>query len=211
MALFGLSKRGTPLVVVAPFLLVGLGNPGSQYLDTRHNVGFQVIDAFFKSEAPSYHFGDFRKKFNGLIAEGHVNTHKIFLLKPLTFMNLSGESVQHVVHFYKIPLENILVVHDDIDLPLGMIQLKKGGGNAGHNGLKSLTQHIGNDYWRLRVGIGHPGDREQVTPYVLGHFTPLEKRQISDISALISHHYPLFLEKDYDAFRQAILPSKIDV
>jgi PTH1 family peptidyl-tRNA hydrolase len=146
-------------------LIVGLGNPGREYETTRHNVGFLWVDELareqklnFKSEA----------KFYGLTARGQLHEHELLLLKPQTFMNVSGRSVVALALFYKILPNQILVVHDELDLPPGSAKLKLGGGHGGHNGLKDIIAHLGSkDFWRLRVGIGHPGDRAEVVNYVL--------------------------------------------
>ena len=146
-------------------LIVGLGNPGREYEDTRHNAGFWWVDEFarannFKFKAES--------KFHGLAARVVVHTHELHLLKPQTFMNVSGRGVGALVQFYKIVPAQILVVHDELDLPPGSAKLKLGGGHGGHNGLKDIIAHLGSrDFWRLRIGIGHPGDRAEVANFVL--------------------------------------------
>lgn len=148
-------------------LLIGLGNPGDQYLLTRHNAGFIFIDAL----AHYHKFPPFKEKFKGLYSHGTIDNKPFILLKPQTFMNLSGESVQALMAFYKIKLDQVVVIHDELDLPPLEIRVKKGGGNGGHNGLKSISQFSGNDYWRIRIGIGHPGVREMVSNYVLSAFS----------------------------------------
>lgn len=190
--------------IEAPFLLVGLGNPGSEYTHTRHNVGAQVLDTIFETSQSTYQFSALKKNFKGIYSEGTFETQKIYLLKPLTYMNLSGESVGPFVRFYKIPLEHVLVIQDELDLPLGSFRLKKGGGHGGHNGLKSLSSHIGNDYWRLRIGIGHPGSPEKVTPYVLSSFTKNEAIVISALAHTISEALSLFFEDKKDRFIQTL-------
>ncbi len=145
-------------------LIVGLGNPGNEYVDTRHNVGFWFLDELAKM----YH-GHFKKdkKFHGDTARVNIHANEVWLLKPDTFMNLSGQSLQALAQFYKIKLENILVVHDELDLEVGIARLKKGGGHGGHNGLRDISTRMGKDFWRLRLGIGHPGDKSKVSGYVL--------------------------------------------
>ena len=158
-------------------LFVGLGNPGSQYEDTRHNIGFKVIDTLVDD------FGarDISKtSFQGILARAS-NT---LFLKPTTFMNLSGKSVQPVKYFFKVELENIIVIHDDIDLPFGAVRFKKGGGHGGHNGLKSLDALLGKEYIRIRVGVGKPEYKSQVADYVLHDFSDEEKLLLD---ALIAH------------------------
>lgn len=145
-------------------LIVGLGNPGDQYAKTRHNAGFWLLDRI------ASHFNlEFRpqSKFRGNLAELLYTGRKVFLLKPTTFMNLSGQSVAAVANFYRIPLKNILIVHDDLDLPVGGVKLKLGGGHGGHNGLRDLIALGSREFWRLRIGIDHPGDRDDVIDYVL--------------------------------------------
>ncbi len=145
-------------------LIVGLGNPGNEYIDTRHNAGFWFLDELAKN-----YRGDFKadKKFFGNSARININGQDIWLLKPTTFMNLSGQALQALAQFYKIKIENTLVVHDELDLDPGIARLKKGGGHGGHNGLRDISSRSGKDFWRIRLGIGHPGDRNKVTGYVL--------------------------------------------
>jgi len=147
-------------------LIVGLGNPGREYEATRHNAGFWWVDGLAHA-----HKLDFRmeNKFHGLLARGQVHGHEVLLLKPDTFMNHSGRAVGAVMQFYKFAPAEMLVVHDELDLPPGSARLKRAGGHGGHNGLKDIHAHLGsNDYWRLRIGIGHPGERSEVSNYVLG-------------------------------------------
>ncbi|MEO8333033.1 MAG: aminoacyl-tRNA hydrolase [Gallionella sp.] len=146
-------------------LIVGLGNPGHEYESTRHNAGFWWVDGFAR-----LHKLDFRNeaKFHGLTARGQLHGHEVFLLKPQTFMNVSGRAVAALALFYKILPNEMLVVHDELDLPPGVARLKMGGGHGGHNGLKDIIAHLGiRDFWRLRLGIGHPGERGEVSGYVL--------------------------------------------
>ena len=146
-------------------LIVGLGNPGREYEATRHNAGFWWVDAVAARKSVSFKP---EKKFHGLAARLAVSNHEVWLLKPETFMNLSGRSVSALAGFYKIMPEEILVVHDELDLPPGTVRLKKGGGHGGHNGLKDIIAQLGTpDFWRLRLGIGHPGDRNAVVNFVL--------------------------------------------
>lgn len=153
-------------------LIVGLGNPGTEYEKHRHNIGFMAIDAL----ADHFRVLNFKDKSKALVADVRVNSEKMLLVKPQTYMNLSGESVGDLARFYKIAPEDILVFHDELDLKAGDIRIKKGGGHAGHNGLKSIDSHIGTpDYWRVRVGIGHPGDKAKVTGHVLGNFSQEDK------------------------------------
>jgi PTH1 family peptidyl-tRNA hydrolase len=146
-------------------LIVGLGNPGREYESTRHNAGFWWVDDFAQSHQCAFKT---EGKFHGVAARGSVYCHEVFLLKPQTFMNVSGRAVVAMAQFYKMLPENILVVHDELDLPPGSAKLKLGGGHGGHNGLKDIIAHLGTrDFWRLRIGIGHPGERSEVSNYVL--------------------------------------------
>ncbi|HEV2300904.1 MAG TPA: aminoacyl-tRNA hydrolase [Stellaceae bacterium] len=151
-------------------LIVGLGNPGARYARNRHNIGFMAADAI----ARRHRFAAFRNRFKGELSEGVIAEEKRLLLKPQTFMNDSGESVLAAAQFYKIPPEEIVVMHDELDLRPGKVRVKRGGGNAGHNGLRSIDALIGLDYWRVRLGIGHPGVKELVYPYVLQNFSAEE-------------------------------------
>jgi peptidyl-tRNA hydrolase, PTH1 family len=146
-------------------LIVGLGNPGREYEATRHNAGFLWVDEFARVNSFGFRM---ENKFHGLFARSQAHEREIFLLKPQTFMNVCGRSVEAVAQFYKIEPANILVVHDELDLPPGSAKLKLGGGHGGHNGLKDIIAHLGTqDFWRLRIGIGHPGERTEVSNYVL--------------------------------------------
>lgn len=147
-------------------LLVGLGNPGEKYKRHRHNVGFMTVDAI----ADAHRFGPARSKFQGDLREGEIGGEKILALKPQTYMNVSGQSVGAAMRFYKLTPADVIVFHDELDLTAGKVKVKQGGGNAGHNGLRSIDEHIGNDFRRVRIGIGHPGDKDRVTGHVLGDF-----------------------------------------
>jgi len=147
-------------------LFVGLGNPGSKYKNNRHNIGFMAVDEIILR----HNFSAQRSQFQGFTHEGRLGSEKILILKPQTFMNLSGQSVGEAARFYKIPPDNIFVFYDELDIPAAKIKFKTGGGNAGHNGLRSIDQHIGKDYHRIRIGIGHPGDKTLVNHHVLGDF-----------------------------------------
>ncbi len=156
-------------------LWVGLGNPGEKYAGNRHNIGFMAID-----EIGDFHgFSPEKSKFKGLIREGSImsdgNPVKVILLKPMTFMNESGRAVQQAMQFYKIPLDKVTVFHDELDLAAGKFRMKLGGGIAGHNGLRSIRQHAGENFHRARLGIGHPGHKDKVHPYVLSDFAKSEK------------------------------------
>ncbi len=152
-------------------IIAGLGNPGTQYAANRHNIGFMAVDAL--QRLPS--FSLWSKKFKSEISEGEIAGEKVLLMKPLTFMNLSGESVGEAMRFYKVKTGDIIAIHDELDLAPGRARIKIGGGHGGHNGLKSIDAHCGKDYRRLRLGIGHPGDKERVHGHVLGDFAKSDK------------------------------------
>ncbi len=147
-------------------LVVGLGNPGQAYAGNRHNIGFMAVDEIVRRHG----FSPWRKKFHGEIADGIVAGEKVVALKPETYMNDSGRAVQAAMTFYKVRPEDVLVFHDEIDLASGKLRVKRGGGHAGHNGLRSIHAHVGPDYGRVRMGVGHPGDKNQVKTYVLKDF-----------------------------------------
>ncbi len=183
------------------FLIVGLGNPGTEYAKTRHNVGFMVADAL----ADKYGFSPFRNKFDGLIAEGKIGSEKVYLLKPQTYMNLSGNSVVKAAAFYKILPQNIVVIHDDMDLPVGKLKAKIGGGAGGHNGLKSIDAAVTPNYNRIRIGVGHPqGSGEAVVNYVLGGFSKTDAEAIEKVENFILESIPTLLEKGMSTYSNLI-------
>ncbi|MBS7545782.1 aminoacyl-tRNA hydrolase [Ancylobacter oerskovii] len=159
------------------FLFAGLGNPGPKYAGNRHNIGFMVVDAI----ARRHRFSPWRRRFQGAACEGEIAGEKVLALLPETFMNESGRAVAEAQRFYKIELKHIFVFHDELDLPPAKVRAKFGGGNAGHNGLRSVTAHCGNDYGRVRLGIGHPGDRNLVMPFVLGDFAKAERNWVEAV------------------------------
>jgi peptidyl-tRNA hydrolase, PTH1 family len=182
-------------------LLVGLGNPGSRYARNRHNIGFMVADTV----ARRYGFSGFRDRFKGEIAEGSIGDARVLLLKPQTFMNDSGESVLAAMSFYKIPPGEICVMHDELDLKPGKVRVKRGGGSAGHNGLRSIDALIGPDYWRVRLGIGHPGIRELVQPYVLQNFPADEASEwVAPLVDAVAETIPLLIAGDAPAFMSEV-------
>ena len=158
------------------WLVVGLGNPGPKYADTRHNIGFMVVDELARHAGVS-----FKEKFKGHVARASLGGADVILLKPMTFMNVSGVSVGACATFFKIPPERTLVVHDELDLSFGTLRLKLGGGHAGHNGLRSIFAHYGKTFARLRCGIGRPGHAGPVTGHVLGRFDASERAEIDDV------------------------------
>lgn len=168
-------------------LLVGLGNPGSKYAGNRHNIGFMCIDAI----ARAHGFPILRRRFQGLATEGTIGTQRVILLEPQTYMNESGRSVAEAARFHKIPTADVIVFHDELDLAAGKLRVKKGGGNAGHNGLRSITAHIGNDYRRIRLGIGHPGAKELVHGHVLSDFARADQPWVDALCDSVADHIAL--------------------
>lgn len=163
-------------------LWVGLGNPGAQYAMHRHNVGFMAVDTI----AEVHDFGPVKKAFQGWTQEGRIGSEKILLLKSATFMNESGRSVGEAMRFYKLEVDDVTVFHDELDLDPFRVKVKTGGGTAGHNGLRSTEAHIGNEFRRVRIGIGHPGHKDKVTPHVLGNYTKAEMDDLSDMLGAIA-------------------------
>jgi len=161
---------------------VGLGNPGPQYAFHRHNAGFMAVDAM----AEGHGFSPWKKQFQGWTAEGRIGAHKIILLKPATFMNESGRSIRAAMDFYKVGIDAITVFHDELDLAPMKVKVKTGGGTAGHNGLRSTESHVGNAFRRVRLGIGHPGDKDRVTAYVLGPYHKSEMDALADMLGAVA-------------------------
>jgi peptidyl-tRNA hydrolase, PTH1 family len=178
-------------------LIVGLGNPGSKYAANRHNIGFLALDAI----ARRWNASPWRKRFQGEYAEALVNGRKVHLLKPQTYMNESGRSVGEALTFYKMPLAALAVFHDELDLAPAKMRAKVGGGNAGHNGLRSISAHAGNEYLRLRMGIGHPGDKDLVHTYVLGDFARSEAGWVEDICRLGADLLPSLIAGDSSRYQ----------
>jgi len=175
-------------------LLVGLGNPGAGYAGTRHNVGFMTVQAIAKRHG----IGPWRRRFQGVACEGMIGGARVLLLLPGTYMNESGRAVAEAAHFYKLPLTDITVFHDEIELPPGKVRVKVGGGIAGHNGLRSISEHIGNDYRRVRIGVGHPGHKDLVEHYVLSDFAKSEQRWVEALTDILADNVD-FLVRGEDA------------
>jgi PTH1 family peptidyl-tRNA hydrolase len=181
-------------------LIVGLGNPGSKYDKNRHNIGFMAVDRI----ADDHGFSSWKSKFSALISEGTVDGEKILLLKPQTFMNRSGQSVGEAMRFYKLSPADIHVIHDELDLAPGKARAKQGGGHAGHNGLRSIHSHIGADYGRVRLGIGHPGSKDQVARYVLNDFAKSDSEWLDDLMRGISDGIGQLAKGDSGKFMNAV-------
>ena len=174
-------------------LLVGLGNPGARYARQRHNIGFMAVDAV----ARAHRFAPWRSKFSSLVSEGLLGDVKVLLQKPQTFMNVSGRAVAEAARFYKLPLEQIVVCHDELDLVAGKVRIKTGGGVAGHRGLRSIAEQLGSpDFKRVRIGIGHPGDKERVTGHVLGDFATADREWLERLLAAFAEAAPLLAAGD---------------
>jgi len=175
-------------------LFVGLGNPGARHVGNRHNIGFMAVEAIAKRHG----FGPFRRRFQGVATEAPLGGERVVLLLPGTFMNDSGRAVAEAAHFYKLGLEHITVFHDEIELAPAKVRVKVGGGVAGHNGLRSITAHVGNDYRRVRIGVGHPGIKDLVHAHVLSDFAKAERPWVDALCEIIADNAEL-LAKGQDA------------
>lgn len=176
------------------FMLVGLGNPGGGYANNRHNIGYMAVDEIVRRHS----FSAFRAKFQGEIAEGKLGGEKVLVLKPKTYMNESGRSVGEALRFYKIPAENVIVFQDEIDLAAGKVRVKRGGGHAGHNGLRSLHAHIGPEYARVRMGVGHPGTKDKVAGHVLKDFAKADKAWLEPLIDTVAGNVEMLLSGSDD-------------
>ena len=181
-------------------LLVGLGNPGARYAGNRHNVGFLAVQEIAKRHG----LGPWRRRFAGVACEGPLDGVRTLLLLPGTFMNESGRAVAEAAHFYKISPADITVFHDEIDLPPGKVRVKIGGGIAGHNGLRSISEHIGNDYRRVRIGVGHPGDKDLVQHYVLSDFAKSDRGWVDALVAIIGENAELIARGQDASFQNKV-------
>lgn len=181
-------------------LFVGLGNPGREYAAQRHNIGFMAVDAI----ARRHRAPPFRRRFQGEVSECVLDGERVLLLKPETYMNDSGRAVREAAHFFKIPLADITVFHDEMDLAPGTVRVKVGGGNAGHNGLKSVTADVGNDYRRVRLGIGHPGRKELVLGFVLGNFSRDEEPWVEALCDAVAGDATLLAKGEGDKFQTRV-------
>ncbi len=187
-------------MTISPLLIAGLGNPGAQYARNRHNVGFMVVDTIHES----YDFGPWRSKFQGQISEGKLAKRKTYLLKPMTYMNESGLSVGPAMRFLKLLPSALVVMHDEIDLAAGKLKAKTGGGDAGHNGLRSITANLGPDYHRVRIGVGHPGTRDRVHSHVLQNFAKADEEWLVPMLSAIAEAAPLLTSNDVVGFMNKV-------
>ena len=181
-------------------LVVGLGNPGADYAGTRHNIGFMAVDEIVRRHS----FSPWKAKFQGEIAEGTIAGEKVVALKPQTFMNLSGQSVGMAARYLKVTLPHVVVIHDELDLPPGKIRVKTGGGAGGHNGLKSIDAHLGRDYRRVRLGIGHPGDKNLVTSYVLHPFAKADQLWLPPLLDAVADGFAALVAGDDAGFMNKV-------
>ncbi|MEM6588284.1 MAG: aminoacyl-tRNA hydrolase [Pseudomonadota bacterium] len=181
-------------------IFAGLGNPGPKYAGNRHNIGYMAVDRI----AADHGFAPWRGKFQSSISEGRLGSAKVLLIKPETFMNLSGQAVGEAMRFYKLDAQDVTVFHDELDLAPGKTRVKTGGGHAGHNGLRSLHQHIGPDYARVRLGIGHPGHKDRVSGYVLSDFAKSDEAWLDDLLRGLSDGAQDLAEGNHDKFLNAV-------
>jgi PTH1 family peptidyl-tRNA hydrolase len=182
------------------FLLVGLGNPGTKYAGNRHNIGFMAVDEIVRRHG----FSSWRKRFHGEVSEGTLGLEKVLILKPLTFMNESGQAVGDAIRYLAIEPEQVIVIYDEIDLMAGKVRVKLGGGAAGHNGIRSITAHIGPYFTRVRLGVGHPGDKTLVHPHVLSDFAKADKAWLTPLLDAVAEYAALLVEGDTATFQNKV-------
>ena len=181
-------------------LFVGLGNPGTRYAGNRHNVGFMAVEQI----ARRHGFPPWRRRFQGVTTEGTIASERVLLLLPGTYMNESGRAVGEASHFLKLTLGDIVAFHDELDLPPAKLRVKTGGGNAGHNGLRSITAQVGNDYRRVRIGIGHPGEKDLVQPYVLSDFAKSERDWVAALCEVVADEAALLARGEDESFQNQV-------
>ena len=181
-------------------LLVGLGNPGPNSLNNRHNIGFRIIDAINNE----FKLSKQKPKFKGLLTTGNIDSKKVYAIKPLTFMNNSGTAIKELIDYFKIEAKDVIVFHDDLDIDFGKVKAKFGGSSAGHNGIESIDKFIGKDYSRVRIGIGHPKQKKKVNNHVLEDFKEDEEEKISEIAENIVKQLPTLIGKKIDLFSSKV-------
>ena len=181
-------------------VIAGLGNPGGKYAANRHNIGFMAADEIVRRHS----FGPWKSKFNAEISSGTLGQEKALIVKPMTYMNESGQAIGELMRFYKEELSNLVVIYDELDLPAGKLRIKTGGGAGGHNGIKSIDAHCGKDYRRMRLGIGHPGSRERVTGHVLGDFAKADHEWLDPLLGAIADNAALLAKGDDAGFMNKI-------
>lgn len=182
-------------------ILLGQGNPGAKYAGNRHNIGFMIMDAI----ADEHGFGPWRSKFQGLVCEGNVAGHKLLLIKPETFYNETGRAAQAAAKFYKLGAEDVTIFHDEIDLAPGRVRVKRGGGHSGNNGIRSMIAHLGAEVRRVRIGVGHPGDKSQVMPYVLSNFAKADEAWRDATISACAKALPLALNEPDERYQTEIM------
>ena len=182
------------------FLLVGLGNPGTKYAGNRHNIGFMAVDEIVRRHG----FSSWRKRFHGEVSEGALGAEKCVVLKPLTFMNESGQAVGEAMRFLNLESDKVIVIYDEIDLLAGKVRVKLGGGAAGHNGIRSISAHISPHYTRVRLGVGHPGDKNLVHPHVLSDFAKADKVWLMPLLDAVADYAPLLVEGGEATFQNKV-------
>ena len=182
------------------FLLVGLGNPGTKYAGNRHNIGFMAVDEIVRRHG----FSSWRKRFHGEVSEGALGGEKCVVLKPLTFMNESGQAVGEALRFLNLESDKVIVIYDEIDLLAGKVRVKLGGGAAGHNGIRSISAHISPHYTRVRLGVGHPGDKNLVHPHVLSDFAKADKVWLTPLLDAVADYAPLLVEGGEATFQNKV-------
>ncbi len=181
-------------------IIAGLGNPGSKYAGHRHNIGFMTADEIHRR----YSFSPWRMRFQAMTAEAQIDGEKVLLIKPTTFMNESGRAVGEVVRFFKVEPGDVVVIYDELDLPPGKMRMKRGGGAGGHNGIRSIDAHLGKDYRRMRLGIGHPGDKARVSGHVLGDFARSDREWLDNLLPVIADNVPLLVAGDDSSFMNKV-------
>lgn len=181
-------------------VVAGLGNPGASYAGNRHNIGFMAADAI----ARRHSFSPWRNKFKSLIGEGEIAGERVLVIKPQTFMNVSGEAVGEALRFHKLQPSDLIVFYDELDLPPGKLRVKTGGGAGGHNGIRSIDSHCGNAYRRVRLGIGHPGHKDLVQRHVLGDFAKADAQWLDPLMDAVAEHFPLLVKGDDATFMNKV-------
>jgi PTH1 family peptidyl-tRNA hydrolase len=181
-------------------LFVGLGNPGAEHVANRHNIGFMAVETV----ARHHKIGPFRRRFQGVVSEGAIGSARVLLLLPGTYMNESGRAVAEAMRFYKLTLDDVVVFHDELELSPAKVRVKVGGGIAGHNGLRSITEHVGNDYKRVRLGIGHPGDKALVHNYVLGNFSKADREWVMTLCDVMADNAALLAQGQDASFQNKV-------
>ena len=181
-------------------LLVGLGNPGREYANNRHNIGFMALDEIVRRHG----FAPWKRRFQGHFADGRIGATRVLALKPATYMNESGRAVGEAARFFKLTPDRVIVIYDEIDLTPGKVRVKRGGGAGGHNGIRSIDAHLGKDYWRVRLGVGHPGDKDRVRGHVLKDFAKTDQAWLDKLLDAVCDELPRLIEDDAEGFMSRV-------